>query len=93
MELLVFSCIIVIYGIVSIFTAKDSSEDRLIYITSIFIGAMGIIISLIILFTTKDIKPIDVYRGKTELKITETKIDSVVVKRDTLVVWKEKYLK
>lgn len=93
MELLVFSCAIVIYGIIGIFIAKDSPEDRLIHITTIFIGAIGITISLIIIFTIKDIKPIDVYRGKTELKITETKIDSVVVKRDTVVVWKEKYLK
>lgn len=92
MELLVFSCAIVIYGIIGIFIDKDSQKDRLTYITSIFIGAIGITISLIIIFTTKNIKPIDVYRGKTELKITETKIDSVVVKRDTVVVWK-KYLK
>lgn len=93
MELLVFSCIIAICGIGSMFTVKDSPKYRLIHITSIFIGAVGIAISLIIIFTTENIKPIDVYRGKTELKIIETKIDSVVVKRDTIVVWKEKYLK
>lgn len=33
-------------------------------------------------------KPIDVYRGKTELQITETKIDTMIVKRDSVVVWK-----
>ena len=92
MEPLVFSCAIVIYGIICIFIDKYSQKDHLTHITTIFIGAIGITISLIIIFTTKNIKPIDVYRGKTELKITETKIDSVVVKRDTVVVWK-KYLK
>lgn len=91
MELLVFGCVIAIYGIIGIFTVKNSPEDHLIHVTSIFIGAIGIAISLIIIFTTINITPIDVYRGKTELKITETKIDSVVVKRDTIVVWKEQY--
>lgn len=93
MELLVFGCVTAIYGIIGIFTVKDSPEDHLIHVTSVFIGAVGIIVSLLLIFTTRDIKPIDVYRGKTELKITETKIDSLVVKRDTVVVWKEKYLK
>lgn len=69
--------------------SKNSPEDHLIHVTSIFIGAVGIIVSLLLIFTIRDMKPIDVYRGKTELKITETKIDSVVVKRDTVVVWKE----
>lgn len=86
MELFVFSCIITIYGITGIFTVKNSPEDHLIHVTSIFIGAIGIIVSLLLIFAIKDIKPIDVYRGKTELKITETKIDSVIIKRDTVVV-------
>lgn len=93
MELLVFGCVIAIYGIIGIFTVKHSPEDHLIHVTSIFIGAVGIVVSLLLIFTIRDMKPIDVYRGKTELKITETKIDSAVVKRDTVVVWKEEYLK
>lgn len=35
-------------------------------------------------------KAIDVYRGNTELEITETVRDSVVVSRDTVVVFKTK---
>ena len=33
---------------------------------------------------------IDVYRGKTTLQITETIRDSVVIDRDSVVVWKQK---
>lgn len=39
-----------------------------------------------------DIKPIDVYRGKTTLKITEKTVDGVVVERDSVVIFKNNEL-
>lgn len=52
------------------------------------------IVGIMVSFLSEIISPkpsaIDVYRGKTSLKITETVQDSIVIKRDSIVVWKEK---
>ena len=39
--------------------------------------------------TYNNVTPLDVYRGKTELKITETKIGDSIVKKDSVVVFKK----
>lgn len=60
-----------------------------------FVGALLVLLGGIFLglwLSDNRITPLDVYRGKTELKIIETKIDTVVIKRDTIVVFKEEYL-
>ena len=39
--------------------------------------------------TYNNVTPLDVYRGKTELKIIETKIGDSIVKKDSIVVFKK----
>lgn len=78
-----------ILAIISLFVANNK-QDRQCSIIGIFLGIALFMIGYISYDNKDNPTPIDVYRGKTELKITETKVDSVVVKRDTVVVWKEK---
>ena len=59
---------------------KKKTAKQLNELFDEIVTRIGIAISLIIIFTTENIKPIDVYRGKTELKITETKSDELNVK-------------
>lgn len=42
-----------------------------------------------IFVTYNNVTPLDVYRGRTELKITETKIGNNIVKKDSVVVFKK----
>lgn len=99
MESLIFIGILIsLYGIIHVvINSRKPDYDEKGFFKGLFGGitAIGItftILSILVCYTEKaELSPIDVYRGKTELKITETKIDSVVVKRDTVVVWKEEY--
>lgn len=84
----------VMFGLGIMFTSLASAIIISNWKADIF-GGVGMFIGFVIaaigaVIPDPNMKPIDVYRGKTELKITETKIDSVVIKRDTVVVWKEK---
>lgn len=55
------------------------------YVTLIF----SMVLSLIIGSHIKA-DPLDVYRGKTELKITEERVNGVVTKRDSVVIYKNR---
>lgn len=69
-----------------IFSEKVGNELSLIGILLIFLsgGIVGI------LSMPQKIDAIDVYRGRTELEITEVVRDTVVIKRDTVVVFIDK---
>jgi hypothetical protein len=86
--MIIVGCIFVLLGIF-IFINVCFNDDIAIfkgsfygmcYMLSIMIG-----ISMIINKTELEIKPIDVYRGKTSLEITYR--DSIAI--DTVVVWKK----
>lgn len=55
----------------------------------ILIFSSGILITIICDFIFPKPSAIDVYRNKTTLEITETVRDSVVIDRDSVVVWKK----
>lgn len=62
------------------------------FITLIFIILLSVCLGIVIKTNSNTDKPdaIDVYRGNTQLEITETVRDSVVVSRDTVVVFRMK---
>lgn len=76
------------WGLISIINNSTRKSERIIGIFFIFLAGMLTSFLLIIIFP----KPyaIDVYRGKTTLQITETIRDSVVIDRDSVVVWKQR---
>lgn len=82
---LIVGTIFCFVGTILIAQYDDSREFFGIILT--IIG--GIVIGWIISEGTNT-KALDVYRGKTELESTETVRDSVVVKIDSVVVWKDK---
>lgn len=82
---IICAIILIILGIVLIGVNKCSELSSL-GITMIF--AAGLILGVFI--NEPKIKPIDVYRGKTELKIKTIMEDSVIIKRDSTVVLKTK---
>ena len=80
--LLILSVVGVLELIATLF--KDWRDENIVYVT--FGSGITIIIiciiSIIVFYTTKEIEPIEVYRGNTELQITyqdSIPIDSVVV--------------
>lgn len=89
--LFIIFIIFIIYGlflIAGIFYIYD--DNLMAKITGItLIIAPSIVLGLAI----KDfnsIDPIEVYRGNTQLKIIETKIDSTTIKLDSIVILKNK---
>lgn len=56
---------------------------------SFFIFIAGVCTFLLLILIFPKPSAIDVYRGKTTLEITETIRDSVVIDRDSVVVWRE----
>lgn len=75
--------LILVCCIVQILTTKDVRNA----VCSFFIFLLSFILGII--FTTS-VEPtaIDVYRGRTKLQITETIINSKVVKKDSTVIFK-----
>lgn len=84
--LCVIGFLIAICGVILISGFKDKWDFLGIMMVSI--GCM--LIGLYIGTDGEDETPtaLDVYRGKTELEITEVKKDTVIISRDTTVVFK-----
>lgn len=84
--LVIFGIILLIIGVTIIATENDLD---LVGILALFIG--GVLIGVFLEKSIERNNPsaIDVYRNKTELQITEIRRDSLVIERDTLVVFKE----
>lgn len=78
---------LIIAGIVAMVVAYIIEGKDCIYISFL----AGILIEAgILLLCTKDIpRAIDVYRGRTELKITGEYKDSIFVPTDTIVIFKK----
>lgn len=77
------SALIIVCCIVQILTIKDVRNIVFSFIFCLLSFAMGII-----LVASVEPTAIDVYRGKTKLQITETVINSKVVKKDSTVIFK-----
>lgn len=80
----IFIILFIIGLITSNYDIKLSKTNK-IGITLVFIS--GIILGALMMYN--DIKPIDVYRGNTELQIKETKVNSIITKTDSTVIWKK----
>lgn len=68
-------------------TLCDSREVRVLL--SALFNLLSILV-VIIIFDKTEVRSIDVYRGKTELKITEERVNGVVTKRDSVVIYKNR---
>lgn len=78
-------CIVLIIMIVVLTAILDRKDGGNAFI-GLFLGlVIGILLLIIVEERDTSIKPIDVYRGKTTLKITYR--DSIAI--DTVVIWKE----
>lgn len=83
----IIAIIVFIIGLICIAkNIKEQSKDEEMVIGTICILIAGICLGYFIF--SSDIKPIDVYRGKTELQIEEKVINNVVVSTDTTVILK-----
>jgi hypothetical protein len=67
---------------------KCKNDDNGIFLRS-FTFLLSVTLSIFIGSYTK-VEPLDVYRGKTELKITEERVNGVVIKRDSVVIYKNR---
>lgn len=63
---------------------EDSTVDSFVLNSAIFVS--GVLIGVLIL--GREPSAIDVYRGKTQLQITETTSSGKVIQRDSTVVYK-----
>lgn len=87
--LVILGVALAIIGVAIIYIDGDIID--LVGILAIFTG--GVLIGIFFNRSAERNNPpaIDVYRNKTELQITEIRRDSLVIERDTLVVFKEQY--
>ena len=92
MEILHFIIVLliwIIYLIVIIISAINNINiKRRVIVISISIAIIIILTIVSVKINPDNIKPIDVYRGKTELKITKTYRDSIIIDIDSVVVYK-----
>lgn len=88
MWILIIVAILAILGGSILNLLNEDGEPRIIGILLILLGSLFFWTALT---SIDSVTPLDVYRGKTELKITETRIDTAVIKRDSVVVFKEEY--
>ena len=93
MEILYFIIMLliwIIYVTVIIVSAINNINGKRKAIIISILTAIIIILTLISVKINPDnVKPIDVYRGKTELKITKTYRDSIIIGIDSVVVYKK----
>lgn len=84
--LFVIGLIIALLGVILIAGTKN---DKWEFLGIMAILSGGMLMGLYIKNNEKDETPtaLDVYRGKTELEITEVVRDTVVIKKDTVVVF------
>lgn len=76
------------WGLIFIINNSTCKSERIIGMFLIFLA--GILTSFLLIIIFPEPSAIDVYRNKTTLEITETVRDSVVIDRDSVVVWKKK---
>lgn len=88
MCLFVIGFLIAMCGVILIAVSKDKWD--FFGILAVLLG--GMLMGLYIGTDGEDETPsaLDVYRGRTELEITEVVRDTVVIKRDTVVVFIDK---
>lgn len=80
----------IIYVTVIIVSAINNINGKRKAIIISILTAIIIILTIISVKINPDnVKPIDVYRGKTELKITKTYRDSIIIGIDSVVVYKK----
>lgn len=70
------------------FVGISENLDKAYKAIIMFLLTIGVFSFSSISVSERYIEAIDVYRGKTSLKITEKTIDGVVVERDSVVVLK-----
>ena len=86
---LILVAILLIIGILLYDT--DNNYDCIIP-TGIICGGITLILGIFVIvdsYSGPNPKAIDVYRGNTELQITQKVVNNVVVSQDTTVVWKK----
>lgn len=88
MWLFMIGLIIAVCGIILIVGAKKDKWE-ILGIMAILFGGMLMGLSTSENIKSKSPTALDVYRGKTELEITEVKKDTVIINRDTTVVFKK----
>lgn len=82
---IILSVIVIILCIIIIFTFSKEKWFTLL------VSVLGLLYAIKIgtLITDKnDIDSIEVYRGNTKLEITEKRVDSQIVERDSIVILK-----
>lgn len=68
---------------------SSDNEDVLLGVTvSTAIIGLSLLVVGVIMQEENAITPLDVYRGRTELQIEETRRGETVIKRDSTGVWK-----
>lgn len=85
---ILFMLLIIAVFILLIYNRSNFKGESLDF--AICLSILSFIIGALVCANIYKSKPlaIDVYRGKTELEITETTRDSTVVSRDSIVVFK-----
>lgn len=87
-------CLVISIALSLMFGIKiivDDSTNKFQKLGGIFfVLVAGMFLSFLLLEIRFQPSAIDVYRNKTTLEITETVRDSVVIDRDSVVVWKKK---
>lgn len=82
-EVILSIILLLVCMIVIILMSKDKILTAIVCILSI---CYSIVFGMI--YNKENIDPIEVYRGNTQLKITEIRVDNVVIERDSTVVLK-----
>ena len=81
------SIVLIIIG-ASILVALIVASDNTIAIAVTFFSTIVLVIGLVALDYERNPSAIDVYRGKTELKITGIYKDSIFIPTDSTVIFK-----
>ena len=78
----------VVFGIGLYLISLFIKDDGFIKSTSAFIGGALVGISIIMIINSHEPIVIDFMRGKVDVSIQETYVDSVLIKRDTVITYK-----
>lgn len=81
--------IVIILSFIGIIIIASKSE-KLEFIGILLLFLSGMVAGITTVLEPDSPAALDVYRGNTKLVTIETVRDTVVIKRDTFVVWKDK---
>lgn len=81
--------LLIVFGIVSYLVSMFMMDTNLSKSTVAFFGGALVGISIVMIIMNHEPTVIDYMRGRVDVNIQETYIDSVLVKRDTIITYKK----